>query len=521
MMIEGLPFSRWFTGDIFADGDIPFHSCENCFVGGTPPSPTDEVEVAVVGGGLSGLCSAYLLRDRDVALFELRDRCGGNTMGERWHGVTCSLGGAYFIVPDRGSYLDGLYRELGVWPGAAVDKGSFEVEVDGVIVDDFLKQRGLPPDEQAIYRRYASLVAYYADEAYPEIPLPTRGDVQWILDLDNKTLREDIEQKIGGPLPQLLAAAVQAYCYSSFGAGWDEISAAAGWNFLAAEEFGRVVLPGGNVSLAEAFWRGLQHPPLGGASSTTMAGRTPRTIVQANSKVVDVRLSGDRVQVTYARNGAFRSLLAEHVVMANSKHVAKWMIHDLPALDREKFDAMQQVSTAAYVVVNVLLAEPVPKPFYDIFLLGDGNFPMDPTAAENHSAVVDVLNGEFGVDNGEPTTVLTLYWPLPWPSARFTLIDEDAWRNYAQRLAPQVKHILDVLGVSHAAVRQVRMSRWGHAMPIPKPGAIAFGTIEKLRRPLADRIWFVNQDNWMLPAVENSLLEAKTWTDEIGRRLRT
>ncbi|MCA9283650.1 MAG: NAD(P)/FAD-dependent oxidoreductase, partial [Phycisphaerales bacterium] len=161
LVVDGMRVARWWSGDDFQFNTIPFHSCENCFPEGTPPAPTEEVEVAVVGGGLSGLCSAYLLRDRQVALFELRDRVGGNTMGERWNGVPYSLGGAYFITPDAGTFLDTLYQELGFEPDVTVDKGSFEIELHGRIVDDFLAARGLPPDQQALFARYAEVVQYY------------------------------------------------------------------------------------------------------------------------------------------------------------------------------------------------------------------------------------------------------------------------------------------------------------------------------------------------------------------------
>ncbi|MCA9283607.1 MAG: hypothetical protein KDA22_00215, partial [Phycisphaerales bacterium] len=362
-----------------------------------------------------------------------------------------------------------------------------------------------------LFARYAEVVQYYANEAYPEIPLPEGRRNDWILELDTITLKADLEAKIGAPLPPLLAAAVQAYCYSSFGAGWDEISAASGWNFLAAEEFGRWVLPGGNAGLATAFRQ---------AIGTIEATRGDR-IVRPHCRVVDVRLADDdRVQVTWrAADGVLRSLLARHAVMANSKHIAKYMLPDLVGLDPEKLNAMHGVPTAAYVVANVLLDRPSPVPFYDIFLLDDGRFPMSPIEAEAHSAVVDVLNGEFSGGNAAPSTVLTLYWPLPWPSARFTIAEQPSLLDYAERLVPQVRRMLGVLGIPEQAVHQLRLTRWGHAMPIAKPNAIASGQVDLLRRPLGNRIWFVNQDNWLLPAVENSLLEAQKWTDEIRRRL--
>ena len=57
-------------------------------------------------------------------------------------------------------------------------------------------------------------------------------------------------------------------------------------------------------------------------------------------------------------------------------------------------------------------------------------------------------------------------------------------------------------------------------MPIHAQGLIADGTCEKVRRPtMDDRLFFVQQDNWALPAVENCLLDAKTYTDIVSDQL--
>lgn len=514
ILVDGLPFAEGWTGDDFPDDALPFHVCENCFPGGKPPTVEEEVEIAIIGGGLSGLATAHALRDRNIVLLEMRDRMGGVSAGERWRGTACSLGSAYFIVPDPGSELETLYRELGLWPGAAVAEGELSVEIDGAVIADLLGWKGFTPREQELVQRYADAVRIFVDQ-YPEIPLPRRGeDIRWILDLDRTTLRADIEKRVGAPLPQRLAEAIQAYCYSSFGVGWDEISAAAGWNFLAAEEFGRIVLPGGNAGLAAALWR-----------SVHAAERTQqRSILRANHKAVDVRLDGDGVRVTWAEASegrvGFRSLRAKHAVMANAKFVAKWMLPELPRLDLDKFKAMQSANTSAYALVNVLVEQSAAKRFYDLFLLGERGFPMDPTSAEQAVKVIDVLDGGYGGAGGEGgSTILTLYWPLPWPSARFTLIEPGAWMTYARTLAPQVHSILGLLGLDTASVHQIRMSRWGHAMPVAAPNAIADGLVDALRRPVADRIWFVNQDNWLLPAVETCLLEALHFSAEIRARL--
>jgi hypothetical protein len=310
-------------------------------------------------------------------------------------------------------------------------------------------------------------------------------------------------------LTPLLNAGVQSYFYSSFGVGMEETSAAAGWNFVAAEEYGRWIFPGGNAYLAWALWRRLAR--------RSQAGRP---LLRPGCRVVDVRTVGERVQLTWVdAAGQVHSLRAKYVVMANSKHICKYVLPQLEEQDPRKLQAMHQIETMAYVVANVLLDAPMQRDFYDCFLIGDESFPVTPDDFEADSRVVDMLRGDFARTSGA-RSVLSLYWPLPWHRARFSLISGDPWRFYADSLVPRLRQMLSLLDVPQSAVRQVRLSRWGHAMPLARPGIIAEGTAAELRRPLLKRIFFANQDNWALPAVENALLDAETVADEIDRRLR-
>jgi hypothetical protein len=175
-----------------------------------------------------------------------------------------------------------------------------------------------------------------------------------------------------------------------------------------------------------------------------------------------------------------------------------------------------------YLVANILLDAPIKRDFYDIFLLGDGIYPMNQSEAEDDRFVCDVLDGNYAAGSLPHglSNVLTLYWPLPFDFGRWTLLHEANWNNYSRMLAPQVKSILKLLDIPDTKVKQVRMTRWGHAMPIHAQGLIANGTCEEVRRPtMNDRLFFVQQDNWALPAVENCLLDAKTYTDIIRDQL--
>lgn len=515
VLVDGLPFASWFTGDSFPDEAIPFHHTYDYFMGAGPPAPAENVDVAIVGGGLSGLATAYLLAELEPVVLELRDRFGGSASGEAWGGTAYSLGSAYVITPDEGSFLEEFYLSLGLDRVVRESLPPDPVILGGEFRDDFWSGAGRPLQERIAFERYAEVVTYMAEEAYPEIPLPDDPEeIVRIHALDRKTFRDDLEERMGLSLPPLLEAALQAYFYSSFGAGMQEISAASGWNFVAAEEFGRWVFPGGNSYMVRALWRRLA------AIERSVSGSCRGSLLRAGCRVIDVRPRGAHVQVTYFdAEGRLRSLSARQVVMAGSKHIVKYVLYDLENWDPARRASMHYIHSYAYLVANVLLDAPIERDFYDAFLIGDKSFPVDSGSVEKQRPVIDMLRGDYARQQPSSRSVLTLYWPLPWPSARFTLLLGKPWESYSQRLVPQIREMLALLDVPESAVRQVRLTRWGHPMPIARPNFIADGHADRIRRPLGDNIHFVNQDNWALPAVENSLLEAQTTARLIWQQL--
>src|SRR5712691_4100730 len=50
----------------------------------TLPRPSAEYEVVIVGGGPSGLMTAYRLRNLNLLLLEKEPRLGGNAISEQW-----------------------------------------------------------------------------------------------------------------------------------------------------------------------------------------------------------------------------------------------------------------------------------------------------------------------------------------------------------------------------------------------------------------------------------------------------
>jgi len=511
-MIDGFKFKSWFEGDDFRD-DIPFHSQQNNFPNDTPPTPSEEVDVVVIGGGISGLASAYSLREYNPVVFELHDRFGGNAQGGTINGAEFTLGSAYFITPDPGTPLDTFYRELGLDKVVRTDNQPSPTEINGEINDNIWAGMGVPKEDIPAYEAYRNLVIDMT-ENYPDVPF----NQAWMLELDQMSLRAHIEQEIGMEVPAPLAAAVQAYCYSSFSAGWEEISATLGWNFLAAEEFGRWVLPGGNAWMADQLWNRIYD------LDRTDKKHAPH--LRPDRRVVDLRVQDDgRALVTWIEpDGSYKSLLAKETVVACPKNIARQMIHNLEADEPERYNAMR-LNRRAYLVANVVLNRPIPADFYDIFLLENPEeFPMSDGQASNFWRYTDVLHGSFTPGpnaNSLPTrpNVLTLYWPLPYDSARFSLILNDPMGTYGQALTAKLRSTLDLVGLDESSVDEIRFARWGHAMPMARVGFLSDGIPAIIRAPYRESVHFVNQDNWALPAIENSVLDAFEVADTIRGRL--
>src|SRR6185436_9592407 len=81
---------------------------------GQRPSPPERVGLVVIGGGMSGLTTAYLLRKHKPIVLEQAARLGGNAKGQSWRGIDYSIGAAYLDSPRPGSPMESYFRDLGL-----------------------------------------------------------------------------------------------------------------------------------------------------------------------------------------------------------------------------------------------------------------------------------------------------------------------------------------------------------------------------------------------------------------------
>jgi hypothetical protein len=333
------------------------------------------------------------------------------------------------------------------------------------------------------------------------LPPENEAQLKLVKELDRLSFRDHIRKVlVTDTIHPHLDTWLEHYCWSAFGTSCRELSAAVGVNQFAGE-FGKIwVPPGGNAFVAEHLLNKLKKE--------ISADR-----LRARAMVFQVKSVEDGVWVTYERDGQFKTIHAEAVVFACPKYVVRKIFHDLEP-EREK--AIRRIRYNSYLVANVLLNQKVPEGFYDMYLLADGKIDSRDVqgTAEKHRAT-DVINGTYVKSDGK-SGILTLYRGFPYLSGRSQIYSSGSYFKYRKEFIDQIENeILPAMGVSKSAITGIRLARWGHPLPVAQPGMIQSGLVETLHKPFKDKIYFINQDNWLNPCLEQAFGEAHKWTPEL------
>jgi len=468
------------------------------------PAPTSRRRVVVIGGGISGLTSAFLLRDLDPLVLEQGPRLGGNSQGQSWRGIDYSIGAAYFCVPEDGDPMSRLLRTLSLDRSYVVAEQSDAAAINGRIRTGFWSGAATKNAAEAaqLTRLSRYLLSVYNEEQMPFPDACNRAESAKAAfrALDTVSLRDHLTRLVGA-LTAPAAAAVEQYCWSAFAASAAEVSASAGLNFLAAE-FGPIgVFPGGNSAIAEKLTEQLKAT----LSDNSLCVR---------STAIDLTVNDGGSIVSYVGPvGELHSVEAEVVVVACPKFVAARIIN---GMEPTRLEAIKQLEYRSYLVANVLLDGDITERLYDLYLLGDlGVTGRDPRGESQRRGATDVVCANYAA-GVKGSSVLTLYQALPYRGGRTELLAESSYATIRERFEAQIANeIAPLLGFSDQAVRDVRITRWGHPIPVASKGFVADGYAERVQAPFRDRVFFVEQDNWALPGIETAVYEAAYWTPKL------
>lgn len=509
---EDLPFSpvrrssRASAGEFSGDNPSDAHRIlwdKNgflCSIGGMWPEPSERAKVVIVGGGMSGILSAYALRDLRPVVVEQGGRLGGNSQGESWRGVDYSIGAAYIAKPGTGGAVDRLLRESQSYDFMReTDAGREATLLGGRIFGNFW-QGGSAPSARVQFNKIESVLNAIRLEReghrYPEIP-PDSEEAWAILSCyDRRSFKRFSEDVVGGPLHPHLRTALEIYAWSALGAGLADISAASALNFMAAETGSALAAPAGNAALAERLLEMIVA--VGGRDS-----------IRASTTVIDVRSHGDRVRVASVADGNVRVIEAESVIVCSPGFVTGKLVDDLPEAHRA---AQREIAVSSYMVANIGLDRNVDLPLDGLFLLGDG-FLRGATIREQSRSrkAVDLV-----IARGAGSSILTIYRPMPFADSRADILDHDSHRRFEAEFRDQLRsEVLPALSIVEAEVSEVRLARWGHSLPFARPGFYRRRISETLKRPHRERIFFAHHDIWALPSFETCVALAEDAADRV------
>lgn len=453
------------------------------------PTPSEKHSIVIVGGGLSGLLAAYNLQDRRPLVLELDKKMGGNSKGEELAGVEYSIGAAYITVPDQGSSIETFLEQTGLLK-LARHESSEEVTF-------FMKKRlqtdffsGVTdPLAQDQFKRLDVILKQNYEEAYPDIPWSSESALseEQLHALDSISFEQWLEQVLGKTVHPHIKEYFQLYAWSSFTASISEVSAAQMLNFVLSEIDGVLAFPGGNAAITQRLYEILKK-------------NIGRKNLRTECLVIRVQCVEDGAIIYYQdANNILKAVKADKVIMACQKFVAQRVCVDMP---QEQYKAIEEMQYRGYIVGNAIYDQKISSPGFDLYCY-EGECPEEPRAMRPPQRnFTDIVMGQWAQEDSGNISVVTAYRPLPFDGARQFLFSPMAHQKHLAIIEQGMAEFETQLGLDKKRRKGIRMTRWGHSLPVASVGFIASGASKVVSSPIQDKIFFANQDNWANPAFE-------------------
>jgi len=331
-------------------------------------------EVIIVGGGISGLTAAYLLKDSDILLLEKEDHVGGRTLSGNYDGLSYArgteyLGKPYGLLKRLISDLDLKLLEIPS-PMDAVFQDKHWYWGEEGILRLYIEQSG-KEDLIRFIREVKKLAALYSE--IPEYD-PVQSE---IARLDMITAAEWFKEL---KLPDIYFKRFNVASRGLFGASLDEVSALsfipeAAFD-LAEVDIGDIREFDGSVETYQKTRKGSQSYTLaGGIAEIPLAiGRQLGSKVSTNSTVLSVTKKDDIYHVTYIQNGKKRMKQSYSVIMATPAPVTLKLASNV--LSQKQISILKSVKYGVYLTANLFSKKPVFDKAFDL-AVDDGLFFTD------------------------------------------------------------------------------------------------------------------------------------------------
>ena len=401
-------------------------------------APEEHHEVIVIGAGVSGLTTAWHLRDRDVLVLEESDRLGGRVCSVRREDTWLNFGAHGFGV---GATATGrLLAELGVsalpLPGDPIAVAAGGRLVSGAVDTYPLRLPLSPASRVALVRAGLRLRAdvrrYHRVRRRRPDETPAQRQARVLAFMDDVSFGDHL-----GPLPPDVDALLRCLVTRS-SAEPEELAAGCGigycnllWGGRSARSVGIV---GGPAALIEA-----------------LAREVPA--IELSARVTRVAQDATGVWVDVTRGGRERTIRAQAVVLAVPAPVAADLAGDLPAVTLE---ALRAVRYGPYVVGAFLIEAGTAPPWDGVYAVA--------TPGHSFSVIYDIGSVQRNPGLPRPAYTSLMVYTAAAPARRLL-------RENDETIAARYRADLDAVfpGTGRRVV-DVAVRRWPLGMPFSQVG---------------------------------------------------
>ncbi len=477
-------------------------------------------DVVIVGGGLSGLATAWKLMKSGITNFvivEKESACGGVARGTNENGNDIAFGAHYFDFPDlENKALIEICQDFGVIEG-------FEYSGLPIVKDEYLLKD--PKHNLFVNKRweltdFPTPIANDADNEEHErfqaavnelsnfkdsegktalgLPVDTITTDLTIRNLDKISMKEYLIQN--NYKSELLNWYINIWLVDEYGTTIENCSAWAGLHFFreipALSELHRsdrtVTFPQGLNFFAERI-----------------SNKIPKESKLMQHYAVNIENADNKALTTVfdTQSGKFQQITSKYVVFALPKQQIYHLIPSLKTAGRAEFENLEYTS---WMTVNIHLKR---LPTYENSVIAWDNTVYD-------SWFLGYLNNhhhEQPPRNENVPHVLTLYACFPEnPKEKRKVLLDSTWEYWA-------KSVLHELEIAHPEIEQLidRMDIWryGHAMRQVKTDYIFGEQSQKMRQPFGN-VHFGHVDVCALPVFEEVVHRSFQIAEELISKLK-
>ncbi|MBI2898609.1 MAG: FAD-dependent oxidoreductase [Planctomycetes bacterium] len=439
-----------------------------------------EYDCIIVGGGLSGLTTAWYLRDRKILVLERKDTAGGlSFQGTTPEGIVFGRGAAYYAPPEKDSLR--VYKDLGL---PDLETTEIPEPIDsywyrGELLRDVWAEESLKKLPEGFRKFKEQLEEDSKNGRIPVQPFESAGD----LSLD-KISAADYIKPFGPEVRDFL----DSYCKSALGAHPECLSAAAFCNFYISEITVRHAWPGGTGGAGEHLVKKLNaHNP---------------KILRTGATVTKVRNVANGVEVVYHQNGHNYLVRAKCAVMATPLNITSWLVEGYPA---DRMELVKQLKFSDYVIHTVFTSRELFTAGYDTWFA--------------KRSFTDLIVGRWVETHGftKPRKpgpgILSIYQPLA-PHRKPPGMKPD---DIADLAAGAVKELYDMIpDLAKEKDLRIESYRWPGSIHVVPPGYFTTW-VPKLKAPVV-RIHFAGS-NLGTPSFEEALYRGWAAADEVRKLL--